>query len=67
MAVNAALFMCKGMVKAIEVKSSRKMIRYLYLWYESVGMDLISVWISSKACFVHTDIGGKDHWYFLGL
>ena len=57
---NAALFARKGIVHAIEVKSSRKMIKYLYLWYESVGKDLMSVWMSSKARFARTEVGGKE-------
>ena len=60
MAIIAALLARNGIVQAIEVKSSRKMIRYLYLWYESVGKDLMSMWISSKARFARTEVGGKD-------
>ena len=61
MAVNATLLACKGMVQAIEVKSPRKMIRYVYLWYDSVGKGLMSMWISSNACLVHMVEGGKEH------
>ena len=59
-AIIAALFVHNSMVQAIEVKSSRKMIKYLYLWYKSVGKDLISIWISSKVCLVCMEVGGKE-------
>ena len=49
------------MVQAMEVKSSKKMMRYLYLWYELVGKDLMSVWISSKVRLACMEVGGKEH------
>ena len=59
-AVIAALLARIGTVHAIEVKSSMKMIRYLYLWYDSVRKDLMSVWTSSKPRLVHTLEGWKE-------
>ena len=66
-ATNAVLFACKGIVQVIEVKSLRKMIKYLYLWYDSAGKDFISVWISSQAHLACTVVGGKEHWGCLPL
>ena len=60
MAVIAVSLERKFMVHAWEVASSKKTMAYLNLWWELMGKDFRSEWMSAKG-IVSLDLGGgKD-------